>query len=140
MRTAKGGEPRAFWLNDDMAAAWKAFIKADAWGSFDGSDYAKELYAAGWPKDVRPYQARHSVALELGERGIDLADVSAVLGHRQLATTRRHYAPVLVSRLKGASEILAGRFNGWQPNEAQVAESPNEATVIASADTAGQID
>jgi hypothetical protein len=31
--------------------------------------HAKELYAAGWPKDVRPYQARHGVALELGEAG-----------------------------------------------------------------------
>jgi Phage integrase family len=114
VRTAKSGEPRAFWLNDDMVAAWKAFIAADAWGPFDGSDYTKALYAAGWPKDVRPYQARHSVALELGERGIDLADVSAMLGHRQITTTRKHYAPVLVSRLKDASERLAGRFKGWQ--------------------------
>ena len=114
VRTAKGGEPRAFWLNADMVGAWKAFIAANAWGHFDGSDYAKALYAAGWPKDVRPYQARHSMALELGERGIDLADVSAVLGHRQIATTRKHYAPVLVSRLKDASERLAGRFDGWQ--------------------------
>ena len=114
VRTAKGGEPRAFWLNADMVGAWEAFIAANAWGHFDGSDYAKALYAAGWPKDVRPYQARHSMALELGERGIDLADVSAVLGHRQIATTRKHYAPVLVSRLKDASERLAGRFKGWQ--------------------------
>ncbi len=117
VRTAKGGEPRAFWLNDDMVAAWQAFIAAEAWGAFDASDYAKALYAAGWPEDVRPYQARHSVALELGERGIDLADVSAVLGHRQITTTRRHYAPVLVSRLKDASERLAGRFRGWKPDE-----------------------
>jgi integrase len=95
-------------LNDDMVAAWKPFIAADAWGHFDGSDYAKALYVGGWPKDVRPYQARHSMALELGERGIDLADVSAVLGPRQIATTRKHYAPVLVSRLKDASERLAG--------------------------------
>ena len=66
---------------------------------------------------MRPYQARHSIALELGERGSDLADVSAVLGHRQIATTRKHYAPVLVSRLKGASERLAGRLMGWKPDE-----------------------
>ena len=74
-------------------AAWKAFIAADAWGAFDGSDYAKALYAAGWPKDVRPYQARHSVALELGERGIDLGDVQGWLGHgrcrRPVSTTPR---------------------------------------------------
>jgi integrase len=115
VRTGKGGSPRAFWLNDDMHAAVSAFVAADAWGHFDGSDYAKALYAAGWPKDVRPYQARHSVALELGERGIDLADVSAVLGHTDIVTTRRHYAPVLSSRLKHASESLAGRFGGWEP-------------------------
>jgi integrase len=79
VRTGQGGEPR---------------------GHFDGSDDAKALYAAGWPKDVRPYQARHSVALELGERGIDLGDVQGWLGYRQVSTTRRHYAPVLASRLK----------------------------------------
>jgi site-specific recombinase XerD len=115
VRTGKGGEPRALYLNDEMLAAWQAFIAAGAWGAFDASDYAKALYAAGWPRDVRPYQARHSVALELGERGIDLADVSAVLGHRDITTTRKHYAPVLSSRLKQASERLAGRFSGWVP-------------------------
>jgi integrase len=109
VRTAKGGEPRAFWLNDDMKAAWESFVAAGAWGHFDGSDYAKALYAAGWPKDVRPYQARHSVA----QRGIDLGDVQGWLGHRQVSPTRKHYAPVLASRLKQASEMLTGRFKGW---------------------------
>jgi site-specific recombinase XerD len=122
VRTAKGGEPRAFWLNDDMLAALTAFVAADAWGLFDGSDYAKELYVAGWPKDVRPYQARHSVALELGERGIDLGDVQGWLGHKHVTTTRKHYAPVLVSRLKQASETLAGRFGGWEPRAEPVIE------------------
>ncbi len=113
VRTAKGGAPRVFWLNDDMIAAWQAFIQANAWGHFDSSDYAKRLYAAGWPKHVRPYQARHSVALELGERGIDIGDVQGWLGHKNVTTTRKFYAPVLVSRLKKASEQLAGRFDGW---------------------------
>ena len=31
-----------------------------------------------------------------------------------MQTTRKHYAPVLVSRLKQASETLAGRFSGWE--------------------------
>jgi integrase len=110
-------------LNDIASAldnAMRDYYKAAhaekaAWGSSDGSDYAKALYAAGWPKDVRPYQARHSVALELGERGIDLGDVQGWLGHRQLSTTRKHYAPVLASGLKQASEMLAGRFKKWEP-------------------------
>ena len=86
---------------------------------------------AGWPAHVRPYQARHSMALELGERGIDLADVSALLGHKDLATTRRHYQGILASRLKGASDSLAGRFDGWKAPKPQAdgledAASPNE--------------
>jgi site-specific recombinase XerD len=114
VRTAKGGAPRAIVLNAEMLTAFHAFIAAQAWGAFDGSDYAKALYVAGWPKDVRPYQARHSMALELGERGIDLADVSSMLGHKDMATTRRHYQGILSSRLKSASDALAGRFSGWQ--------------------------
>ncbi len=56
------------------------------------------------------------MALELGERGIDIGDVQGWLGHRQVSTTRKHYAPVLASRLKQASEILTGRFKGWKPD------------------------
>ena len=96
-----------------------AFIAANAWGSFDASDYAKALCAAGWPRDVRPYQARHTLALELGERGTDLGDVQGWLGHRHVTTTRRFYAPVLVSRLKQASERLEGRFGGWQDGQGE---------------------
>jgi len=140
VRTAKGGEPRAFWLNDDMKAAWESFIAAGAWGHFDGSDYAKTLYAAGWPKDVRPYyQARHSVALELGERGIDLRDVQGWLGHRQVSTTRKHYAPVLASRLKQASEILAGRFKGWKADVEDVSDSAGEGSLVAATDSDGRV-
>jgi len=117
VRTAKGGAMRAIVLNDEMLDAWKAFVAADAWGAFDTSDHDKRLYAAGWPKDIRPYQARHSVALELGERGIDLADVASMLGHKDVATTRRFYQGILASRLKGASDTLAGRFSGWQRPE-----------------------
>jgi len=67
------------------------------------------------------------MALELGERGIDLADVSAVLGHRDILTTRKHYAPVLSSRLKDASERLAGRFSGWLAPEP---ESPTPPALV----------
>jgi site-specific recombinase XerD len=64
------------------------------------------------------------VALELGERGIDLGDVQGWLGHRHVTTTRKHYAPVLVSRLKQASETLAGRFDGWKAKPVDGTVSP----------------
>jgi site-specific recombinase XerD len=119
VRTGKRGQLRALFLNGEMEAALTAFIAAEAWGDFDGSAYAKLLYAAGWPKDVRPYQARHSAAMELGERGVDMTDVADFLGHRDITTTRKHYAPILASRLKRASEALAAhsahRDQSFQP-------------------------
>jgi hypothetical protein len=41
---------------------------------------------------------------------VDLADVGAFLGHRDLDTTRDHYVPVLDARMQTASDRLAGRF------------------------------
>lgn len=129
VRTAKGGEVRAIWLNDDMLTAWQQFVAADAWGPFDSSDYAKALYAAGWPKDVRPYQARHSIGLELGERGTDMSDIQNWLGHKHIATTRKHYVGVLSSRLKHASELLADRF-GWIPDKSDGDESGEQSKTV----------
>jgi hypothetical protein len=56
-----------------------------------------------------------------GERGIDLSDVASMLGHKDVATTRRHYQGILASRLKQASDSLAGRFDGWKPTTKAVA-------------------
>ena len=59
-------------------------------------------------RNVRPYQARHSVALELGERGIDLGDVQGWLGHKHVQTTRKHYAPVLVKSIEAGERDSSG--------------------------------
>ena len=92
---------------------------ATAWtlGDFDASDYAKAVYAAGWPKDVRPYRARHSMALELGERRINLAHVASMLGHKDVVTTRKFHQGILSSRLKGSSDSPAGRVSRWAAPE-----------------------
>jgi hypothetical protein len=84
-----------------------------------------EEYGPHVPRDAR-LRVRHRTAPGgRRERGIDLADVSAVLGHRQITTTRRHYAPVLVSRLKRASERLAGRFDGGRSRTGRSRGIPN---------------
>jgi len=75
---------------------------------------------------------RHSAALELSERGIDLGDVQGWLGHKQITTTRKSYLPVLKSRLKTASDALAGRFKGWEPladDEKPAAAEPTSTSV-----------
>lgn len=123
VRTGKGGQPTPLYLSDDMLAAWRRFVQVGAWGAFDVSEYAKALYAAGWPREwvrggrrrrnaVRPYNARHSVAITLGEQGADWEDLRDWLGHSSIKTTRM-YTGVLASRLKATSAKLTGRL-GWK--------------------------
>lgn len=116
VRTGKGGYRPPMPLNADMLAAWDRFIAADAWGAFDVSDYDKQLYAAGWPTTIRPYNVRHSFGSSLSEAGADLADVQQLLGHRRIETTRSVYVPPIDSRLRAATTKIAGRF-GWQRTE-----------------------
>lgn len=112
VRDAKGGYSPGIYLNDDQLAAWQFFIAAEAWGKFDTNSFARTLRAAGWPVGVKPYNLRHTTWIEASERGADLADIQAGAGHKSIATTRRHYVPVLNSRMQRLSELLGGRF-GW---------------------------
>lgn len=110
VRDGKGGWSPGVYLNGDMLSAWEVFIEADAWGPFREGSWVKTLRSAGWPDGVRPYQLRHSVGIAMSDKGIDLADISQHMGHRRIETTRKHYVPVLGSRLQKASETIDGRF------------------------------
>lgn len=109
-RDGKGGWGPGVYLNDDMLAAWTLFIQAKAWGEFSENSFVRLLRKAGWPEGVRPYQMRHSVGIALSELGVDLADIQQHMGHKRIETTRKHYVPVLGSRLQKASELLDSRF------------------------------
>ena len=107
---AKGGDSIPLYLNDDMRAAWQLFVDTAAWGPFCTSSQARVLHGAGWPSDVRIYNARHSVGIGFSEQGEDLADIQAWMGHRRIQTTREYYVPALFSRLKAMSERADGRL------------------------------
>jgi len=115
-RDGKGGWGPGVYLNDDMLAAWTLFIQANAWGEFSGNSFVRLLRKAGWPAGVRPYNLRHSVGIAMSELGIDLADIQQHMGHKRIETTRRHYVPVIGSRLQRASELVDGRFH-WPTDE-----------------------
>jgi integrase len=112
-KDGKGGWSPGLYLNDDMLAAWQLFIAADAWGKFSTSAYAKRLRRAGWPEDVRPYNARHSLLIALVEAGVDMADVQIHAGHKQLSTTRTAYTGIIGTRVQRTSESVAGRLSGF---------------------------
>jgi integrase len=114
VRDGKGGWSPGLYLNDDMLAAWTLFIEADAWGKFNHGNYARVIRSAGWPQDVRPYQARHTTWITAVERGADMADVQQAAGHRNIAMTVKHYTGVRASRMQGLSERLDGRFGGFK--------------------------
>lgn len=113
VRDGKGGYSPGLYLNDDMLAAWFFFVQANAWGPYNTNSFARTLRASGWPKGVKPYNLRHTTWITASERGADLADVQAGAGHKHIATTRKHYVPVLNSRMQRLSELIDGRFQ-WQ--------------------------
>lgn len=111
VRPAKGGRPIPVILTDDMIAAWKLFRRVKAWGHFDGSDYARALYAAGWPKDIPPYNTKHTVAITLAEAGGEWEDIKDWFGHTDVKTTRI-YTGLVTARARQTSKSLEGRI-GW---------------------------
>lgn len=106
VRDAKGGEPVTLPLNEGMVKAWRIFIAANAWGPFDPTSLAKVLRRHGWPKGLRPYALRRTFAIDLLLGGADLGDVQGLLGHADITTTRKYYAPILTARMTSA---VAGR-------------------------------
>lgn len=100
VRAGKGGHAIPLPLTPDMVKAWQAFAAADAWGPFDSRSFSKTLRRHGWPKGVRPYNLRHTFAIDHLLAGTSLDDLQGLLGHAQIETTRRHYAPVLLALLK----------------------------------------
>lgn len=117
VRDGKGGFSPGLYLNDDMLAAWRLFVAAKAWGKYETSAFARTLRSAGWPAGIRPYSLRHTTWITASEKGADLSDVQAGAGHTDIRTTRRHYVPVLQSRMQRLSELLAGRFDLWKDVE-----------------------
>jgi integrase len=109
VRNAKGEPAHCITLNTQQVAAWEAFIAADAWsaeaGGFSTSAYGKLVHKAGWPRGVTPYAARHSLARDAINRGVNLGDVQALLGHADPKTTRI-YAPFQVDRQRVVSELM----------------------------------
>jgi len=113
VRDAKGEPAHSITLEGPQLAAWEAFIAADAWGEIDTSKYGKTVHAAGWPRAVRPYSARHSIAAEAIRNGVSLGDLQAHLGHGT-PTTTRIYAPFQINQQRATSKkmknYLAGAF------------------------------
>lgn len=113
----KGGGTRArtIRLTRRGVAAWKAFIRLDCFGEFSRQSMARDFALAvdkakarwarssladghPWPapKDVRPYDLRHTLLTDAYRRSRDLRAVAELGIHESLDTTKR-YAEAAVS-------------------------------------------
>lgn len=107
VRNAKGEPAHLIALNDQQIAAWRVFIAAKAWGEIDTTKYGKRIHAAGWPTGIRPYNARHSLAVDAIRRGISIGDLQGLLGHSSPETTRRFYAPFQLQQQRAVARTMA---------------------------------
>jgi integrase len=115
VRDGKGGfRPVGVPLTPEAIQAWRLFVQAKAWGVFNVSSFAQRLRKAGWPAGVRPYELRHSLGIALSEAGVDLADISLILGHTRVQTTRSHYVGPSFLRMVAAMGKIAGKV-AWVP-------------------------
>jgi hypothetical protein len=113
-------------LTDDMVVAFKAMKTANAWSQFkddgriartwDSSDFARELRAAGWPKGVRPYNLKHTVAIARGESGADWEDIKDWFGHKDVKSTRIDTGHILARTKQTAPPTRAHRLETASPN------------------------
>jgi integrase len=126
VRSAKLEPAHTITLNAEMAAAWRIFTAADAWGDYDTTKHARQVHAAGWPDGIRPYCARHSVMADALAVGVDLGDVQGLAGHTSPLTTRQFYGPLAVPRQRTVSGKLDGRLPGIVRPQAIVAPTASQ--------------
>jgi len=107
---AKGDDGTSIYLNDEMYAAIMLLLAANAIGKYDSRSFSKTLQRNGWPKGIRPYNARHAVGQALRRGGAELGDVQDHLGHSSPVTTRQFYLDPDIARLKATSTRLEGRL------------------------------
>lgn len=98
---AKGGLAVRLPLSEEMAMAWRAFIAANAWGTFDSRSYSKTIKRHGWPHGTRPYNTRHTFGINMIQSGANLGQVQGMMGHKY-PTTTRIYAGVAYESFVGA--------------------------------------
>ena len=107
--TTKRGRVRVIPLNKSARAAFRRFVRVDAFGRFSTASMLTKLVHAceqhpPLPR-LRVYDLRHTYASALRRAGADLADIGEQLGHSSPRMTRR-YAPVVMEKLRAAGELV----------------------------------
>lgn len=104
--TTKNDEPRVVYIGETQGASLRALVDRGLptyRRILDGMSAASSGLKIDPP--VTPHVIRHTVATRLNTRGVPTATIMELLGHKNMATTKR-YAHVEPEALKKAAEAL----------------------------------
>jgi site-specific recombinase XerC len=111
-----GVPARAIPVSPAAVAALKAFAAAKAFGDFSRSSLYKTFKRAAKkakaPKDARPYDLRHTMAVQLYTATRDLRAVKELMLHASLATTAQYAEQAVSATAQAAIRTFAGTAAG----------------------------
>jgi integrase len=129
-----GVPARAIPVTPDAVTALKAFAAAKAFGPFSHSSLYKTFKLAakkaGAPKDARPYDLRHTMAVRLYAASRDLRAVKELMLHASLSTTAQYAEQAVSTTAQAAIHSLAGTAAGTAAHKGKSRRKTRKATAF----------
>ena len=111
--TGKGGRTRVVPLPGDLRAVLSRLPAGPVFPSSAGGHltpgHVGVLMSRALPAGITPHQLRHAAATAWHDAGLDIADISPLLGHARLDTTAR-YVLVRNTKARAAVETASARL------------------------------
>lgn len=126
LNTIRGDGPYVFWTGRGLAKSAVA----------DWQRSLRRLFELANVKGGHAHRFRDTFAVELLLAGVDMSDVSILLGHSSIKITEKHYSPWVASRQRRIESIVSSI---WQtgsvpaPNENQPVDGPAPQPTAGSA-------
>ena len=101
--------------------AGKAWLETDrVFTREDGSEYTKDSFGYFFSKITRraqlghwhPHEARHTGVSIMSNNGVDIQDISDMVGHKSTHVTETVYRHVIAPTVKGGAGVMDSVFGG----------------------------
>lgn len=123
-----GVPAKAIPVTPAAVAALRQFRDAKAFGPFSHSSLYKTFKLAAKkakaPKDARPYDLRHTMAVQLYAATRDLRAVKELMLHASLSTTAQYAEQAVSATAQAAIDAFAGTVAGTADNRERIGRKP----------------